>query len=223
MRTHKGFTLIELLVVIAIIAILAAILFPVFARAREKARQTSCLNNQKQIALGWLMYVQDYDEAIPGWYFRWRLPADTPWGTPNGWARALDVIMPYIKNNDVRFCPSNNIRDRMRMNYAYNQRYLCYDMGTTRSARFDAHKYGDITSPSETVVFGESATGDDILYEPISSLNWRVAYDLHNGGANYSFCDGHAKWVSKSEMFGRWPYYYFSKRGDPAWFPPAGY
>lgn len=62
---EKGFTLIELLVVIAIIAILAAILFPVFARAREKARQTSCLSNLKQLALGVLMYTQDYDEILP--------------------------------------------------------------------------------------------------------------------------------------------------------------
>ncbi|MGI5818938.1 MAG: prepilin-type N-terminal cleavage/methylation domain-containing protein [Armatimonadota bacterium] len=64
-HTHKGFTLIELLVVIAIIAILAAILFPVFARAREKARQTSCLNNVKQITLGALMYAQDHGEMLP--------------------------------------------------------------------------------------------------------------------------------------------------------------
>jgi prepilin-type N-terminal cleavage/methylation domain-containing protein len=64
-RTKSGFTLIELLVVIAIIAILAAILFPVFAQAREKARATACLSNLKQLALGWLMYSQDYDEAYP--------------------------------------------------------------------------------------------------------------------------------------------------------------
>jgi len=62
---RKGFTLIELLVVIAIIAILAAILFPVFARAREKARQTSCLSNVKELGLGLMMYVQDYDECFP--------------------------------------------------------------------------------------------------------------------------------------------------------------
>ena len=67
---RRGFTLIELLVVIAIIAILAAILFPVFARAREKARQASCSSNQKQIALGILMYAQDYDEAFPGFYYK---------------------------------------------------------------------------------------------------------------------------------------------------------
>jgi prepilin-type N-terminal cleavage/methylation domain-containing protein len=66
----SGFTLIELLVVIAIIAILAAILFPVFAKAREKARQTSCLSNQKQLALAWMQYVQDYDEVVPPYSIR---------------------------------------------------------------------------------------------------------------------------------------------------------
>ncbi len=75
---RKGFTLIELLVVIAIIAILAAILFPVFARAREKARQTSCLSNLKQLSLGVLMYAQDYDERLPMLYFNTGGPTEHP-------------------------------------------------------------------------------------------------------------------------------------------------
>ncbi len=100
-RTRKGFTLIELLVVIAIIAILAAILFPVFAQAREKARGASCLSNTKQIALAVMMYVQDTDEMYPivQWWndYRW----DTMQG---GWAFAVD---PYIKNLGVWKCPSD--------------------------------------------------------------------------------------------------------------------
>src|SRR5512144_498244 len=84
MLKRRGFTLIELLVVIAIIAILAAILFPVFAQAREKARQISCLSNIKQIGLGVLMYAQDYDETYP-----------FAWGQTGAWYESVD---PYIKN-----------------------------------------------------------------------------------------------------------------------------
>src|SRR6201990_1309136 len=87
--TRAAFTLIELLVVIAIIAILAAILFPVFAQAREKARQTSCLSNEKQLGLGVLQYVQDYDEVFP-------MANSTNWA--NGWAI---VTQPYVKSYAV--------------------------------------------------------------------------------------------------------------------------
>jgi prepilin-type N-terminal cleavage/methylation domain-containing protein/prepilin-type processing-associated H-X9-DG protein len=94
-RTHRAFTLIELLVVIAIIAILAAILFPVFAQAREKARQTSCLSNTKQMALSILMYVQDYDETFP-------------MGIPNDWNNAWPVaVQPYCKNLQMFRCLSD--------------------------------------------------------------------------------------------------------------------
>ena len=101
---QRGFTLIELLVVIAIIAILAAILFPVFARAREKARQTSCLSNQKQIVLSWLMYSQDYDERT----VLWRIPV--PVTHPNedhGYCYWQHTLQPYCKNEQVFVCPSS--------------------------------------------------------------------------------------------------------------------
>jgi prepilin-type N-terminal cleavage/methylation domain-containing protein/prepilin-type processing-associated H-X9-DG protein len=93
---RKGFTLIELLVVIAIIAILAAILFPVFARAREKARQASCQSNLKQIALASLMYAQDYDEVCEPGY-------NSGWG---GSARFRDMLQPYVKNMQLFVCPT---------------------------------------------------------------------------------------------------------------------
>jgi prepilin-type N-terminal cleavage/methylation domain-containing protein len=96
---RRGFTLIELLVVIAIIAILAAILFPVFAKAREKARQTSCLSNTKQLCLSFLMYVQDYDEVFPG-----RVMAPTP---AVSW---VALIYPYTKNSQLFRCPSYDVR-----------------------------------------------------------------------------------------------------------------
>jgi len=92
----NGFTLIELLVVIAIIALLAAILFPVFARAREKARQTQCASNEKQLALGMMQYVQDNDETYPG-FANWGFGGD--WGTP---------ILPYTNSTQLLHCPSTN-------------------------------------------------------------------------------------------------------------------
>ena len=94
---RRGFALIELLVVIAIIAILAAILFPVFARAREKARQTSCLSNLKQIALGGLMYAQDYDETL------------VPFAESGNYPRRLFpwIMEPYLNNWQIWGCPSH--------------------------------------------------------------------------------------------------------------------
>jgi prepilin-type N-terminal cleavage/methylation domain-containing protein/prepilin-type processing-associated H-X9-DG protein len=104
MQTRKsGFTLIELLVVIAIIAILAAILFPVFAQAREKARQISCLSNVKQIGLGLAMYVQDYDEIMPA-AFAQVVPIN---GGASEYINYDDQIAPYIKNKQVFACPSD--------------------------------------------------------------------------------------------------------------------
>src|SRR5579871_3500922 len=101
-----GFTLIELLVVIAIIAILAAILFPVFAQAREKARQTMCLSNMKQISLAVLMYVQDYDEVTPLAYHN-AATGDANGTDTNFYESWWAMIYPYNKNNQVTSCPSN--------------------------------------------------------------------------------------------------------------------
>jgi prepilin-type N-terminal cleavage/methylation domain-containing protein/prepilin-type processing-associated H-X9-DG protein len=99
---HRGFTLIELLVVIAIIAILAAILFPVFARARENARRASCMSNMKQMGLGVLQYTQDYDEKYPQAYW---YPNDS--SSAGGYAHWSGTIQPYVKSNQLFVCPSS--------------------------------------------------------------------------------------------------------------------
>lgn len=99
---RKGFTLIELLVVIAIIAILAAILFPVFAQARAKAKQASCLSNMKQIGLGLMMYAEDYDATLPSsYYYQNGVNSD------GGYVHWSGMIMPYVKNERIFVCPEN--------------------------------------------------------------------------------------------------------------------
>jgi prepilin-type N-terminal cleavage/methylation domain-containing protein len=148
MRNRKGFTLIELLVVIAIIALLAAILFPVFAGAREKARQTACLNNNKQLGLAFVMYLNDYDETYPlgfgyagGWLWNryhatphdWR--ASVPLNSPLHQAYQAhwsNAVQPYLKSDGVYGCPSASLirlntndyanarRAPARVSYTYN-------------------------------------------------------------------------------------------------------
>jgi len=110
---RQGFTLIELLVVIAIIAILAAILFPVFARARDKARQASCLSNLKQIGMALNQYAQDWDEAHPGVWFG---PVSRqPWSQPSDattFYKWMDAVYPYVKNEQVFNCPSDGVNKK---------------------------------------------------------------------------------------------------------------
>jgi prepilin-type N-terminal cleavage/methylation domain-containing protein/prepilin-type processing-associated H-X9-DG protein len=100
----RGFTLIELLVVIAIIAILAAILFPVFAKAREKARQSSCLSNEKQIGLAIMTYCSDYDETFPSTYYYQNGATSA-----NGYVDWTGMVMPYVKNTQVFVCSSHKV------------------------------------------------------------------------------------------------------------------
>ena len=131
MRTRRGFTLIELLVVIAIIAILAAILFPVFARAREKARQTSCLNNVKQLALGVHMYVNDHDGGLPSY----RQGSTSP-ATGVKWEH---MIAPYIQNDNIYLCPSGERTSSTRSHYGWNY-YGLSGHSSASSVRANDHR-----------------------------------------------------------------------------------
>jgi len=132
---RRGFTLIELLVVIAIIAILAAILFPVFARAREKARQSTCLSNIKQISLGNLMYTQDYDEMTV-------IFSQGPSGGNPQWHY---LIEPYLKNTNIFVCPTQ------KPTVAWYGRIISY--GVHRSTGVSL---GSIQKPAETLAIADS-------------------------------------------------------------------
>jgi prepilin-type N-terminal cleavage/methylation domain-containing protein/prepilin-type processing-associated H-X9-DG protein len=186
----SGFTLIELLVVIAIIAILAAILFPVFAKAREKARQTSCLSNEKQMALGVLMYAQDYDEKFPGGGGMYPPGA---WGPGSAW---WEEIYPYIKNTQIFVCPSHGSAPMSEGGYPKS--YGCNWNFLTWGAVNPPMSLAQVVNVSGTIMLAENNTHDwpalwDTNTTP-ASLYLNVQ-NRHNEGANYAFMDGHAKWL----------------------------
>jgi prepilin-type N-terminal cleavage/methylation domain-containing protein/prepilin-type processing-associated H-X9-DG protein len=209
LRNTRGFTLIELLVVIAIIAILAAILFPVFARAREKARQTQCLSNLKQTSLGWMMYASDYDEQVMPVQIGFYPPDDIVfywWGSYNGSELVEEegLIYPYMRNNQIRTCPTfpNELRGYLgQTGYGYNYNYLSpIDWG---GPSIDPVSLASIQSPAETVTFADSArlntwSGSGRVVEPNTYLeppssNFPTFAGRHNGVGNVAFADGHAK------------------------------
>jgi prepilin-type N-terminal cleavage/methylation domain-containing protein/prepilin-type processing-associated H-X9-DG protein len=190
-KSRRAFTLIELLVVIAIIAILAAILFPVFAQAREKARATSCLSNQKQIGLGIMMYSQDYDENYPlfcagfGVAARIQNPLDpaagaagTSAGRRNMWQAQ---IYPYLKNWDIYSCPSDTPTSTDKvlkfhtLSYGYNYGYLSklevtQDPGdaTAPTQWFSGKSQAAVSRPSDIVMIID--TGGRAAFTAASTL-----------------------------------------------------
>ena len=164
---RRGFTLIELLVVIAIIAILAAILFPVFARAREKARQASCVSNLKQIGYAFQMYAQDYDGLLPHCY---EFPSAAEQGPPS----VVDVLTPYTKNQQIFHCPS----DRLATGFCFAVEGTSYDAGLGLLNVF----MPDL--PIDPEVGSASAFLLACDFYP----TW------HSEGWNGLYADGHVKW-----------------------------
>ena len=206
-RGHKGFTLIELLVVIAIIAILAAILFPVFARARAKAQQNSCLSNVKQLALGMKMYMSDYDQKFP-FAFAW----DVPWGLY--WKHQLN---PYIKNLQIFVCPTDGVAELgdvrdisaagSELNLTVNNYYtsygynwnagggglLCAGAGyPSGEASIDAS--AEMWILADSTLLTTEPTYVQYGYAAGTHANWVFR---HNDIANFCYVDGHAKGLAK--------------------------
>ncbi|MEN6305947.1 MAG: DUF1559 domain-containing protein [Armatimonadia bacterium] len=200
---HRGFTLIELLVVIAIIAILAAILFPVFAKAREKARQTSCMSNLKQLSLGMLMYAQDYDETFFPVWVRWLggtygvnavVPGapDFNWHATYGYQESwTNEIYPYVKNVQIYRCPSRSTTVCMGCDYGI-------PMNGCTSANvmitiFGRPSLGSLTRPAQTLMVTEKYAGNPCY---VLQTQYYACEARHNGGGNVGFFDGHVKWMA---------------------------
>ncbi len=186
---RRGFTLIELLVVIAIIAILAAILFPVFARAREKARQSSCLSNMKQLGLSIQMYVQDYDERLFQYHDGTRYwPA---------------FVVPYMKNSQIMWCPSNPATQGSLSGDYYSvtrYNYNCWYCGRNGGTG-SGSSLASFQSPAETIT---NICSDDItINSPDRTCGcgggFRALVDRHNDGSNILFLDGHTKWMKRND------------------------
>jgi len=210
--TRRGFTLIELLVVIAIIAILAAILFPVFAKAREKARQSSCMSNVKQLTLAYMQYSQDYDEKIP----KYRL------GTVNPYCGIMwyNVIEPYLKNTQVLRCPSLSADV---IAYGCNNGHASSCNNGPGTPPTPGITLGSLSRPSQCFIIQDSATDGDCnnpktgvernqgFYAGYCAVcggcgyftNTTASTKRHNGGGNAGFADGHAKWYSASAFNNR--------------------
>jgi prepilin-type N-terminal cleavage/methylation domain-containing protein/prepilin-type processing-associated H-X9-DG protein len=218
----SAFTLIELLVVIAIIAILAAILFPVFAQAREKARQTACLSNNKQIGTALMMYTQDYDETV------------VMNGYAGGAATWPDLLQPYIKNTQVFLCPSGSGGPfasgtsagtgttnegwtsqglRMRVNYTLNNVYYTnptwgqlfeQSRGPTSLAGIEDVAGTVFCADGNTsqAVFTGGATQPTFVKgrHTMLMLAQGAMVARHSDGMNATFFDGHAKWYRAQEL-----------------------
>jgi prepilin-type N-terminal cleavage/methylation domain-containing protein/prepilin-type processing-associated H-X9-DG protein len=196
-----GFTLIELLVVIAIIAILAAILFPVFARAREKARQASCQSNLKQAILAGLMYAQDYDEKLPS--------HSTNAASTEGYPMWWDLLQPYIKNQQMQQCPSGPDN---AMGYGW----------TVMIPKPAGLSLGQIGKPAESIIVADNNATRGFLRGSIGSCGHGDCVNgefmaRHNEFGNCAFADGHVKALKYNVVYdhvGCLPPSYLMNLGD---------
>ncbi len=211
---RRGFTLIELLVVIAIITILAAILFPVFARAREKARCTSCLSNVKQIGLGLMMYVQDYDGVWPSMLVfppHTQDYATSPWWCREVFGGVPTLLQPYVRNHQLFWCPSDEAGPstdywaRTSYEYRWVVAWQTVWMGL---------KEPDFCRPAQQVVYHERFDwhyGQYGLYQQAGQVRGVPQ-------CNAVYGDGHAKLWHLRSRSGNWTYdahwFHFVNGGD---------
>ena len=166
-NVQSGFTLIELLVVIAIIAILAAILFPVFAQAREKARAISCLSNTKQIALSVVQYEQDYDEKTPN--------GINPYGGGQGWA---GQIYTYVKSTGVFRCPDDSTPSSGANGVAFHSSSYAYNSQVSIACAGPANGYSGNCSPDSVTLSSYNAPASTVL---LAEVYLNEGYDITGG------------------------------------------
>jgi prepilin-type N-terminal cleavage/methylation domain-containing protein/prepilin-type processing-associated H-X9-DG protein len=218
LRKGQGFTLIELLVVISIIAILAAILFPVFAQAREKARQTSCLSNLRQIGLATALYTADYEGTYP--IVQYAVPGGRVWwavfkGDDNTIDKTRGAIYPYLKSGEIQRCPSYVGKSNLGgAGYGYNYVYLGSNGGYGGPPTYDLlmppASEAQIERPAEMIAYADAMTSwpppgknETLSIEKPSNWYGYPSMDFrHTGFANLAFADGHVKPI-KEEAFVR--------------------
>lgn len=228
---QRAFTLIELLVVIAIIAILAAILFPVFAQARDKARHTACLSNTRQMGMAVYMYVMDYEDSLPSVAMMWQGV-----GTPPSW---IELIQPYSKSRLLNRCPSdhgpgwqetparmtsygfNAYLDPFHPPYGNHMAPRPFNLaGVVAPAQciFSA-ELGDRNTKTNAVIkadhfmpmyWGTPARVTDMMmndrtWDSAKQEPTTLAIRRHNNGSNYVFIDGHAKWHAFAQTWQQTP------------------
>ena len=204
---RRGFTLIELLIVVAIIAILAAILFPVFARVRENARRASCASNLKQIGLAILQYAEDCNERMPrAWY------GATPDASDATHYKWMDAIFPYVKSEKIFSCPSDDENDEYRLrdganygSYGFNAAY--HDGSDNVKPPLDV-KLSRIVAPSSTVLVGDCqknvwevswTNASAVQFDQTAEPRWlgenmgKAYVERHLETTNFLYCDGHVK------------------------------